>query len=161
MWHPAHCTGYPRTPLTEWSESEATQSCPTLCDLIKGGFPGGSVVKNPPANAGDMVWSLCWEDPLEKKRATHSGTLAWEIPWTEGPGELSSMGSQESDTIWWLNNRNGRLVYYTSQRRYRDDSVLVFNTLRIEFSLVNFCIFVKKIFEENMLIYLFICSLNG
>ena len=130
-------------------------SCVRLFDLIKGGFPGGSVVKNPPANAGDTVWSLCWEDPLEKKRATHSGTLAWEIPWTEGPGELSSMGSQESDMIWWLNNKNCRLVYYTSQRRYRDDSVLVFNTLRIELSLVNFCIFLKKKFQKKHA-YLFV-----
>ena len=81
-------------PLIEWSESEVTQLCLTLCDLIKGGFPGGSLVKNPPANAGDTVWSLCWEDPLEKKMATHSGTLAWEIPWTEEPGGLQSMGSQ-------------------------------------------------------------------
>ena len=142
-------------PLIEWSESEVTQLCLTLCDLIKGGFPGGSLVKNPPANAGDTVWSLCWEDPLEKKMATHSGTLAWEILWTEGPGELSSMGSQESDTIWWLNNKNCRLVYYTSQRRYRDDSVLVFNTLRIELSLVNFCIFLKKNFKKTCL---FVCS---
>ena len=30
--------------------------------------------------------------------ATHSGTLAWKIPWTEGPGRLQSMGSLESDT---------------------------------------------------------------
>ena len=44
------------------------------------GFLGGSVVKNPPANAGDMVQSLGWEDPLEKEMATHSCILAWEIP---------------------------------------------------------------------------------
>ena len=33
------------------------------------------------------VWSLGWEDPLEKETATHSSTLAWKIPWTEEPGE--------------------------------------------------------------------------
>ena len=38
--------------------------------------------------------SLGWEDPLNKKMATHSSTLTWEIPWTEEPGELQSMGSQ-------------------------------------------------------------------
>ena len=38
-----------------------------------------------------------WEDPLEKEMATHSSLLAWEIPWTEEPGGLQSMGSQESD----------------------------------------------------------------
>ena len=44
------------------------------------------------------VSSLGWEDPLEKEMATHSGTLAWRITWTEEPGRLQSMGSQESDT---------------------------------------------------------------
>ena len=38
--------------------------------------------------------SLGWEDPLEKEIATHSSVLAWEIPWTEEPGGLQSMGSQ-------------------------------------------------------------------
>ena len=38
------------------------------------------------------------EDPLEKEMATHSSTLAWEIPWTEEPGGLHSMGSQKSQT---------------------------------------------------------------
>ena len=40
------------------------------------------------------TFSLCWEDPLEKERAIHSGILAWEIPWTEEPGGLQSMGWQ-------------------------------------------------------------------
>ena len=43
------------------------------------------------------VPSLGQEDPLEKKMATYSSILAWEIPWTEEPGRLQSMGSQESD----------------------------------------------------------------
>ena len=34
------------------------------------------------------------EDPLEKSMATHSSILAWEIPWSEEPGELQSLGSQ-------------------------------------------------------------------
>ena len=38
------------------------------------------------------VQSLGQEDPLEKEMATHSSMLAWEIPWTEGPGRLQSMG---------------------------------------------------------------------
>ena len=37
---------------------------------------------------------LGWGDPLEKGLATHSSILAWRIPWTEGPGELQSIGSQ-------------------------------------------------------------------
>ena len=51
-------------------------------------FPGGSVVKNPPANAGDAAPSLGWEDPLEKEMATDSSILAWEISWTAEPGRL-------------------------------------------------------------------------
>ena len=38
-----------------------------------------------------------WEDPLENEMTAHSSILAWEIPWTEEPGRLQSMGSQESD----------------------------------------------------------------
>ena len=38
--------------------------------------------------------SLGWEDLLEEEMATHSSILAWEIPWTEEPGRLQSIGSQ-------------------------------------------------------------------
>ena len=38
---------------------------------------------------------LGWEDPQEKEMETHSSIHAWEIPWTEEPGRLQSMGSQE------------------------------------------------------------------
>ena len=41
-----------------------------------------------------QVQSLGWEDPFEKETATHSSLLAWEIPWTEEPGGLQSIGSQ-------------------------------------------------------------------
>ena len=54
-------------------------------------FPSGSVVKNPPAMQETLVWSLGQEDPLEESIATHSSTLAWEIPWTEEPGRLQAM----------------------------------------------------------------------
>ena len=56
------------------------------------------LVKNLPAMQETWVQSLGCEDPLEKKMATHSSILAWKIPWTEEPGRLQSMGSQESDT---------------------------------------------------------------
>ena len=52
------------------------------------------MVKNLPAMWETGVRSLDWEDPLEKGMATHSGILAWRIPWTEEPGGLQSMGSQ-------------------------------------------------------------------
>ena len=38
--------------------------------------------------------SLGWKDPLEKEMAIHSNILAWEIPWTEKPSRLQSMGLQ-------------------------------------------------------------------
>ena len=49
-------------------------------------------VKNLPAMQGTQVQSLGWED-LEKGMATYSSILAWQIPWTEEPGGLQSMGS--------------------------------------------------------------------
>ena len=67
------------------------------------GFPGGSVVRNPPANAGDTemrVSSLGQEDPLEKEMATLSCVLVWEIPRTENPGGPQSVGSQRVGHNW-------------------------------------------------------------
>ena len=58
------------------------------------GFPDGSVVKNPPANAGDVGLIPGSGRFLEKEMATHSSILTWEIPWTEEPGRLQSVGSQ-------------------------------------------------------------------
>ena len=61
------------------------------------GFPGGSVVKNLPANAGDTRDAGLMpgqEDPLEKEMTTYSSSLAWEIPWTEQPGGLQPVASQ-------------------------------------------------------------------
>ena len=52
------------------------------------------LVKNPPAMQDTWVRFLGWEDPLEKEMATDSSILAWEIPRTEEPGGLQSMGSQ-------------------------------------------------------------------
>ena len=43
-----------------------------------------------------QVQFLDKEDPLEKEMVTHSSILAWEIPWTEEPGELQSIGLQKS-----------------------------------------------------------------
>ena len=56
--------------------------------MDKEGIPDGSVVKNPPAKQETWVQSLNWEDPLEKKIATHSSMLAWEIPMMEETGRL-------------------------------------------------------------------------
>ena len=57
-------------------------------------------VKSQSAMRETQVQSLDWEDPLDKEMATHSSTLDWEIPWTEEPGELRSMGSQRVRNDW-------------------------------------------------------------
>ena len=54
------------------------------------------MVKNSPASVGDAGSIPDQEDSLEKEMATHCSILAWEIPWTENPGGLQSMGFQKS-----------------------------------------------------------------
>ena len=57
------------------------------------------MVKKLPDKQETWFQSLSQEDPLEKEMATHSSILAWEIPWTEEPGELQSMGSQRDHGV--------------------------------------------------------------
>ena len=69
----------------------------TVCLLRLEGFPAGSAVKNPPANAGDTRDAGSVPElgrSLPEKMATHSSILAWRIPWTEEPGRLQFMGWQ-------------------------------------------------------------------
>ena len=56
--------------------------------MISQSSPVAQRVKNLPAKQKTQVWSLGWEDPLEKGMATYSSILAWEIPLAEEPGEL-------------------------------------------------------------------------
>ena len=98
---------------------KVAQSCQTLCNsmdhtvlrilqarilewlafpLLLGIFAGAQMVKNPPTVQETLVQFLGQEDLLEKEMASHSSVLAWRIPWTEEPGRLQSMGSQELDT---------------------------------------------------------------
>ena len=63
-------------------------------------------VKNLPAMQKTRVWSLGWEDPLEKGMAPHSSILAWRILWKEEPGGLQSMGSQRVRHDWATNFNN-------------------------------------------------------
>ena len=69
---------------------------------VKQDFRAGSVLKNPPANAGDTgdISSIpgSGKIPLEEEMVTHSSFLAWKIPWAEEPGGLQSMGSLRSRT---------------------------------------------------------------
>ena len=67
------------------------------------GLMAAESVKNLPAVWETWVWSLDWEEPLEKKMATHFSILAWRIPWTEEPGGLQSIGSQRVRHDWATN----------------------------------------------------------
>ena len=69
------------------------------------------LVKSLPAMQETQVWSLGWDDPLEKEMATHSSILAGIISCPEGPGRLQSMGHKESDMTehanrHWYKNRH-------------------------------------------------------
>ena len=64
------------------------------------------MVKNLPAMLETWVWSLGWEDPLEKEMATHSSILAWRIPWTEEPGGYSPCDRKELDTTDQLSTQH-------------------------------------------------------
>ena len=75
-------------------------------------LPGGPKSKETACNAGDLIWSLGQEDPLEKGLATHSSILAWRIPWTEEPGRLQSMGLQRVGRDWVTNRPDCRKAFF-------------------------------------------------
>ena len=60
-----------------------------------------------------QVQSLVWEDPLEKEMTAHSSILAWEVPLTENPNRLQSMGLQRvrHDRVYACNNNNAASIY--------------------------------------------------
>ena len=58
------------------------------------------MAKDLPSMQETSVWSLSWEDPLEKGMATHSSILAWRITWIQEPDGLQSMGSQRVGSNW-------------------------------------------------------------
>ena len=78
--------------------------CLRTCLSLLVSFPGGSVVKNPPANAGDAGLIPALGRSLEEEMAIHSSILAWTIPWTEEPGRLQSMGLQRVRHDWHNTN---------------------------------------------------------
>ena len=92
------------------------------------GFPGGSMVKNPPANAEDtrdmgLIPGLGWSP--EKEMATHPSILAWEIPWTEESDGLQSPRSQSRTRLSdWANTQytcvSPNPKYTSLQRRHTD-----------------------------------------
>ena len=64
-----------------YSQAVSTLVFRLLCSSV--GFPCGSAGNEPACNSRETwVWSLGWEDPLKKGKATHPSVLAWRIPWT-------------------------------------------------------------------------------
>ena len=80
-------------------------------------------VKCQPTMLETWVWSLGWEDPLEKEMATHSSTLAWKIPWMEEPGSVQSTGSQRVRHDW-ATSLYFILTFGTQRRSWRLESCL-------------------------------------
>ena len=76
----------------------------TFSVYYKGASLIAQLVKSLTAVKETWVQFLGREDPLEKEMAPHSSILAWRVPWTEEPGRLQSMGSQELDTTKQLNH---------------------------------------------------------
>ena len=68
------------------------------------------MLKNPPANARDVVGSLGWEDPLKEGMASHSSILDWKISWAEKPGRLQSMGLQRIRHDWPIEHTHMSLL---------------------------------------------------
>ena len=91
------------------------------------------MVKNLPDNAEDAGLILESEDPLEKEIAIHSSILAWEISWTEKPGEQQSMGSQR------VRNNSA-----TKQQQQQCTSILLSEYMHPSSSTVSISLFSKS-----------------
>ena len=77
------------------------------------------MVKILPAMQETQVWSLGWEDPLEKGMATHSSILAWRIPWIEKPGRLQSTESQRVRHNWLNHYHHLRSSWHLTKKPKR------------------------------------------
>ena len=125
------------------------------------GFLGGSEVKNLPIMQETQVWSLGWEDPLEKEMATHSSIRAWEIPWTEEPGGLQSIGVTKSGTQLssWAGIYTVSLYSFTSKCKY---ILMLFYWSVIDLHCcVNYCCTEKWFSYAYMCVYIYTyCFLN-
>ena len=73
------------------------------------------LVKNPPTVWEIWVWSLSWEDPLEKGKANHSSVLAWRVPWAVQFMESQRVGHDQatftSTAIFWVQIHYNFKVY--------------------------------------------------
>ena len=94
-------------------------------------------LKRLPAVRETRVWSLGWEDPLEKEMVTHSTILAWRIPWTEKPGRLQSMGSQRVGHDWATSSPSSSPSFITEGLCYLSPPtiILIMTEKQVHFSL--------------------------
>ena len=81
------------------------------------GFLVFQIVKNRPTMQEAQVWSLGWEDPLEKEMANHSGILAQRIPCTEEPGRPQPMGHRVRHN-WVTNTHRHTHTGFKTQRKF-------------------------------------------
>ena len=93
MWKKTTTTNNPAHQTT-------LQSFYMYVHLWKVGLPRWLSSKESACTQKTWVWSLGWEEPLEKGMATHCSILAWKIPWTEKPGGLHSVGLQRAGQDW-------------------------------------------------------------
>ena len=99
--------GIRATAMKPWNPNhQATRKLPTRFIHNQKPQEATSLVagmeKNMPAMQGTWVRSLGGKDPLEEGMPTHSGILAWKIPWTEKPGELQSKGAKKRVKHDWF-----------------------------------------------------------
>ena len=91
---------------THWSEHVVGRISCRLAGMrweLKRAFLVAQMVRHLPAMQETWVWSLGWEDPLEKGMATQSNILAWRISCAEEPGRPQSMGLQRVGHSWATN----------------------------------------------------------
>ena len=120
-FHPAFCIS------THFSLLEIPLSYQAYSDLFlsawnspfvnsSSGFPGGTVIKNLPANAGDArdvdLIPGVRKNPWKEEMATLSSILAWKLPWTEEPGGHSPCGCKESDVTEHTNTHKQLDVHH-------------------------------------------------
>ena len=103
-------------------------------------------VKRLSAMQETWVWSLGWEDALEKEMAAHSRTLAWKISWTEEPGRLLSMWLQRVRHDW----ATSFSLSFSSSYMFKNH-MLYYHWLAFTYSLLSFfillwCLFLLKCF---------------
>ena len=96
-----------------WGHKESDTTEKLNWTISFGGFPCGSVVKNPPAMEEMQVRSLSRKNPLEEEMAILSSSLAWRIPWREEPGRLQSIGSQRVRHDWATEQHTHNRFFYT------------------------------------------------